>query len=349
MQFRTLANLNQTCLLLRDVTLPVLYETVFYTEWTFGKAWQRTKEQNKGWKHVKEEIDAIRFEGGLKFKIDFSLHLYGPITPSDLVEASKWRLPPTSDPVRWRCEKRRQLQVFDPGMTGIMGYDWEPDMDYECLLHQMSLHRNAKLITDERCPREALLICPDFAEDGCWKVTNWVSKVPPALDIRHLQQDESLATTLQGCAWLIHGEGGLWTKARVTCKAEVLESLVTTYHTLASGLEYEVDICDEINAAEFTAIAEKLAEYLVSDPVRLQKVGWTLGTDPLLVVRKMVGDRLAYNASLTIHVDSHPPRPRSCRLVLSTEIHDLGTTEHPNRVPVVQSKRSYPVGELYRD
>jgi hypothetical protein len=277
---------------LRDVTLPVLYETVFYTEWTFGKAWQRTKEQNKGWKHVKsvtyflasyrilivlpwcrylvvdhqgvfdtlqphrdvhsnelrildsldslfpqlvfvvekgrEEIDAIRFEGGLKFKIDFSLHLYGPITPSDLVEASKWRLPPTSDPVRWRCEKRRQLQVFDPGMTGIMGYDWEPDMDYECLLHQMSLHRNAKLIIDERCPREALLICPDFAEDGCWKVRDWISKVPPTLDIRHLQQDESLATTLQGCAWLIHGEGGLWTNARVTCKAEVLESLVTT-------------------------------------------------------------------------------------------------------------------------
>jgi hypothetical protein len=53
MQFRTLANLNQTCRLLRDVTLPVLYETVFYTGWTFGKAWQRTKEQNKGWKHVK--------------------------------------------------------------------------------------------------------------------------------------------------------------------------------------------------------------------------------------------------------------------------------------------------------
>jgi hypothetical protein len=162
--------------------------------------------------------------------------------------------------------------------------------------------------------------------------------------------DQSESNVQGGGVGIVGDDGKLFDIFFPTSAAECwLTGLDAQYHTLASGIEYEVDICDKINAAEFTAIAGKLAEYLVSDPVRLQKVGWTLGTEPLLVVRKMVGDPLAYNASFTIHVEPHPPRTARCRLVLSTEIDDHGTLGHPDRATLIRTERSLPLGELYQD
>lgn len=191
------------------------------------------------------EPDLIEEDSGWerRYETRFHMHLYGPITPMELVRAS------VSRPLF----KEDYAQRFDSFLTkwhesedgndsdttesessdeAYTEYSYEDSYDDELL--GLTLHKHARLITNDKFPLASLLK-PII---GGWRISPWREVddeylYAPRLDIRHLTQDSvALSETLQGCAWLLQGEIEEGCKkdtvAEVDCRLEVVQPLLQT-------------------------------------------------------------------------------------------------------------------------
>lgn len=181
-------------------------------------------------------------DGSKDWETDFRLHLYKSITPIELLQACKTRPPPKDqDEKRWEAFLKRwdadhEVADSDSVESGSDDNDTDaftPEDNYIDLIRGMTLHKNARLVTNDEFPLASLL----KPVRGSWSIWSDLC-FAPRLDLRHLTgDDEGLNVTLQGCAWLLQGEKRRYWRdavAKVDCRLEMLRPLLDTVSGLIS-------------------------------------------------------------------------------------------------------------------
>jgi hypothetical protein len=165
-----------------------------------------------------------------EMSVAYRIHVYGEITPMDLVVASstRKRLPPRwSRPTVW--------QEFLDNWDGEEMPEPEIWISWSHHIYSMTLHKNARFVTNDLHSLESLQHKESDTEPFEWAfiLPNINSyKNTPKLDVSHLTKDTvGIQETLQGCVWLLqtnslsidHALG-----AAVTCRAEMILPLLYT-------------------------------------------------------------------------------------------------------------------------
>ncbi|KAJ9093846.1 hypothetical protein QFC21_006217 [Naganishia friedmannii] len=314
-QWRALANVNETCRVVREVTLPVLYETVVWEkdEDPVEAPWRQTK-QKPGWKYTKylflheNSFDALQryenSESGLPLPLDafprlfpqlifimlvadpfyisrspleddvainFRVHLYGEITPMDMVVRSCTRT--ANPPPRWKV----------PWQTVLDHWDRKPESQADQLItwyyhraQMIALHKHARYITNDIYPLEFLQHKKSRTDPFEWEFEAQDEHgydISPKLDLRLLnKEDQAWDETLQGVIWLLqtnslmagvlddHRPG-----AEVDCRSEMVMPLVQTYATQKPS-EFFLTVVDDISVQQFVALTHSIVDYVKSIP-----------------------------------------------------------------------------------
>jgi hypothetical protein len=165
----------------------------------------------------------------------FHMHLYGTITPIELVRAAVSRPPPEDkDDEHFQdfLSKWDAANDADNDNTTSSESSAESENTYDNEFTGLTLHKYARLITNERFPSASL----STPMEGGWKILPNRDEdyiFVPRLDIRHLTaKDAQLNQTLRGCTWLV--QGPLYTRfrtdsiAEVDCRLEVILPLLET-------------------------------------------------------------------------------------------------------------------------
>jgi hypothetical protein len=174
------------------------------------------------------------------WETQFHMHLYGTITPIELVRCSvSHPLSRDFDCAKW-ATFLEQWDADNEGRDLEVGHgeapeDTEPNFDYEDQLRSLTLHRHARLITSEEFPLESLA----RSIKGGWLILPWRENeeeetilFAPRLDIRYLEEGPLLNESLQGCVWLCQEQHSECEKnhtvAEVDCRLGALLPLLET-------------------------------------------------------------------------------------------------------------------------
>lgn len=172
------------------------------------------------------------------WETDFRLHLYGSITPIDLVRKTVSRPPRRPEVGEWaewqdflrNYDKTRDDEAAD-GTASIpkdnyigMSYSEEHHVDF---FRGLTLHKHGRLTTSHGFPLSAMAE-PLNNEWAIWSGAPFT----PKLDIRHLRRDDpAVDETLEGCIWLFQQDKchrSPSSAAKVICRLEVVRSLLQT-------------------------------------------------------------------------------------------------------------------------
>jgi hypothetical protein len=156
------------------------------------------------------------------------LHLYGTISPSDLVYACR-PCPPRTAREEYDGAKSITSEDFEANDSSSV-YSLAPPLDLK--IDTLVLHRKACLLMAEKDKadypsRSVIFGCGDSASDG------------RTLDLRLLEHDDNTQATLDGCVWLFnHGVTGCHPKSstassmlrcvEVLCHEELLPPMYAT-------------------------------------------------------------------------------------------------------------------------
>lgn len=167
--------------------------------------------------------------------VDYNLHLYGQITPMELIVTTCTR---TSNPIPrwmegWQSDGDRWRRGEEPS---------EPKTfvtNYVHRVQSITLHQHARLLTSHKYPLKFLQDKQSKIHPFEWSHEAYDEHgfdISLKLDIRHLKtEDERWIATMQGCIWLLHTNSEMAELtvenrpgAEVNCRSEIVLPLVQT-------------------------------------------------------------------------------------------------------------------------
>jgi hypothetical protein len=168
-----------------------------------------------------------------EIEIVYHIHVYGEITPMDLVVASSTRTDNTGSP--WEREAKFALWEMMERLHGNL--DEYRGKTYAHHIRSLILHRHARFVTnnaytlsflqDKQSRLDPFEWTFDFPDPNSYEDS-------PVLDISHLRKDDvGCAETLQGCVWLLQTNTLMATEdfypgAAVKCRSEMVLPLMKT-------------------------------------------------------------------------------------------------------------------------
>jgi hypothetical protein len=157
-----------------------------------------------------------------EMKMNFQVHLYGEITPMELVIESCMR---SQDSLPSGTEWEAFLDQWDGKPEGTASH-------YN-LVRSITIHEGGRFLTNDKYPVESLQDKHSQTDPFQWTVerfnTNCWKETYPILDIRHLPKDDAgWVETLQGCMWLMQTNDRWRPGAAVRCRSDMVVPLLRT-------------------------------------------------------------------------------------------------------------------------
>jgi hypothetical protein len=111
-----------------------------------------------------------------------------------------------------------------------------------------------------------------------------------------------------------------------------------------------LEIYDEINTAEFLALTDRMAEFLVANPKRTQLASSNPGEFPFLLIDSGSKCHLSHLAKFMMHIDAST-QPLRCHFTVTVREHPrfwrhAAELEDPRSAVPIRFRRTYQLGEL---
>ncbi|KAJ9108178.1 hypothetical protein QFC20_003540 [Naganishia adeliensis] len=282
--FETMRNLSRVCRIFHAITLPLLFDTVIW-DGTDERPWELTSQPCSGLEVYKDLYDDFRAYASSRcpdsarndgeddqeaiknvfpslvsillhippientdsaqIKTSCQLHLYGTISPPDLVYACRPR-PPQTLWEEYADKSSSSGENFDVD-DGSSEDSWAPDRDIT--IDTLVLHRNARLLMAEYDEVEYPLHWVNFGINGS-------TPDGRTLDLRLLEYGDNTQETLDGCVWLFNNgvmacyaepdaASNMLRLVKVICRVEMLRPMCATFRT-QRPLPLSFSVCENL-------------------------------------------------------------------------------------------------------